>query len=128
VMVRQGRHCGAFVDERGKYCGEFWTGDVRSVVPYSGTPVEPGGFHHVAFVVDMAGGVAKIYVDGHVRGRKSFDAALGPLDYRDAPWRIGCSSPEYPRYNWPMNGLIDDVRLYERALSSEEIRRLSLAP
>ena len=36
------------------------------------------------------------------------------------------TTPEIGRRgtNWPFNGLIDDVRIYNRALSPDEIRRL----
>ena len=79
-------------------------------------------------IPQIGAGESRTYRILHVErpaAEKRFDPAQGAYDYAEAPWRIGCASPTYPKFNWPMRGLIDDVRLYDRALSADEVRSLS---
>ena len=77
-------------------------------------------WHHVAFVVDSQGG--RLYVDGNETASKLWKGSAGapstlkPLDLGRYP---GTSTPFLP-------GRLDDVRIYSRALDTDEIRDLSL--
>ncbi|MBC8230000.1 LamG domain-containing protein [bacterium] len=72
-----------------------------------------GEWVHVAFTND--GTTAKIFINGEevVAGDM-----LGTLNANDDPWRIG---QDCERENYIFAGLIDDVRLWNRALSANEI-------
>ena len=74
----------------------------------------PGEWVFLAVVYDQDAGTAKLYVNGQVY---EGTGVLGPgHDY----FRIG-SNPSYGEY---FSGVIDDVRIYDRALSDAEIRNL----
>ncbi len=91
---------------------------------FSGTaetwpPTEPvlpdGDWHHAAIVQDGAAGTYALYVDG-VNQNVPFaiPATTGAGDL----WIGGADNGEY------FQGLIDDVRIYNRALSSSEVNAL----
>lgn len=79
--------------------------------------IADGRWHHIAFVVDASGG--RVYVDGELRTSRAWtgtpSASSSPM-----PFSIGY-------YNSPLggyfNGLIDEVRLWNRAKSRTELLR-----
>lgn len=75
-----------------------------------------GEWVHVAFTND--GAMAKIYINGSsvVEG-----AVPGPLKKNDDPWRIG---QDCERLNYVFAGAIDEVRLWNRALTTADIGEL----
>jgi hypothetical protein len=76
------------------------------------------GWRHVAAV--KQGGTLRLYVDGQGAAESArFDPAAFDLT-SDAPLLIGAGAGDYFR------GSLSDVRLYGRALSNEEIRRLMM--
>ena len=77
-------------------------------------------WHHVAGVFD--GGTLKIYVDGVLQDTTPYTDSIA--DEND-PLRIGANSGALNRY-W--NGLIDEVSVWSRALSQEEIEQLQTQP
>jgi len=80
------------------------------------TNVADGQWHHVAIVYD---GVEKIlYVDGQVDARKSYSQALNT---NDVNVQLGRNA-EFPSGEY--GGLLDDVRIYNRALAESEIAAL----
>ena len=81
------------------------------------TNVNDGQWHHVAGVYD--GSRLRLYVDGDEDGTA---AASGTVWTNDADVRIGSNSHKMVR-NW--DGAIDDVRVYNRALSAGEIGSLA---
>ncbi|MDD4872457.1 MAG: PKD domain-containing protein [Kiritimatiellae bacterium] len=85
-----------------------------SVSSVEGLPL--GAWKHLSGVFD--GSVLSIYVDGVLKDSSSFP---GGLKQTTSPLNIGCD------YNNPgsfFNGGIDEVRIYNRALSSNEINQL----
>lgn len=87
----------------------FLNSDVRQVSPRQ--------WHHAALVVDIAGTrTVTLYLDGKPRQRN--EGVDVPLSSQlKAPLRIGLSDQQA----WPFQGLIDDVRLYDRPLTQAEI-------
>ncbi|MHC1766691.1 MAG: immunoglobulin domain-containing protein [Verrucomicrobiia bacterium] len=75
---------------------------------------------HLVLIVNRAENSAKFYVDGAPAGQISKSYQLVPTDARD-PINFGYSNngPD----EWA-NGLLDDVRVYSRALSEGEVRTL----
>lgn len=81
------------------------------------TGVEDGKWHYIVGVYD--GERACLYVDGVL---DMAIPATGPMRTDDFEVLIGQSSENLLHRQW--NGLIDDVRVYERALSREEVIEL----
>ncbi|MHC4506636.1 MAG: LamG domain-containing protein, partial [Planctomycetota bacterium] len=82
-------------------------------------PVDDGRWHHVAGVYD--GTRTYLYVDGKVDASTRTSGAIQATDY---PVCIGHNAQQEGRQ---FRGLIDDVRIYTRALSSDEMRALAEA-
>ncbi|XXY44870.1 protein kinase [Sorangium sp. So ce269] len=84
----------------------------------SGAFVADGSWHHIAVTVDrraVDGGT--FYVDGAAAGRFDPTSRPGSLDNR-APLRIGSRSSSESGF---FRGVVDEVALYRRALSPEEV-------
>jgi hypothetical protein len=77
----------------------------------STTVVTDGNWHYLAYTFD--GNVIKLYVDGKVENTQ---AISGTLFKYSKPLHIGQEN------NFYFNGSIDEVRIYKRALTAEEIR------
>ena len=85
--------------------------------PASGNPILPvGEWAHVAVTFDKT--TAKFYVNGAMTGQGAF--SFGPN--REASMHIGCCDVNGSN---PFNGAIDEVRLYDTALTDAEVRALA---
>jgi hypothetical protein len=82
---------------------------------YSNTPVETDVWYHVAVTRDSGSNI-NFYVNGVWDGGGS---AVN-VDNTGINYRIGTINTGH----WPFNGIIDDVRIYERVLSLREIQQL----
>jgi len=81
---------------------------------YGVTPVDDGQWHHVAWVYD--GAMNYLYVDGEV---DATEESTGQITVSSYPLYIGDNSQATGRF-W--NGLIDDLMIFNTALSQEEIQ------
>ncbi len=75
-------------------------------------------WHHAAGVLDTTARQASLYVDGSV---DASSPSMGQINASDDPFYIGENSGAGSRY---FGGLIDDVRIYNRALSQDEVRQI----
>lgn len=76
----------------------------------------PGQWTHLAAVHDGEEGVQSIYVNGRLDSEQAL-APGGRLQPNDNPLRLGVDSQGGSRFK----GLMDEVRIYDRALSPREI-------
>lgn len=90
----------------------WWGNDV------SGGTVTAGNFHHVAATYD--GSTRVLYVDGLEVSRNTPNSSNNSIF---ANFAIGFTAPSYSEY---FQGVIDDVAIYKKALTSSEIISLSL--
>lgn len=102
------------------------TGDVgqSKLTVSSGAALDPGVLHHLAFVYDSAG-PEQIYIDGVVQ--ISEDVVTGTLHVNEQPVRIGAYIWDPAGYQKYLDGSIDDVRIYNRVLTADEIEALANA-
>ena len=87
------------------------------------TEWEGGVWYHLAATYDENTGIGKSYVDGVLKSDIAEDgatrakgAAFGPLEANDNDLLIG-------KYNDTFNGIIDEVVIYNRVLTEEEIKQ-----
>ncbi|MDH7599059.1 MAG: AbfB domain-containing protein [Sedimentisphaerales bacterium] len=80
----------------------------------------PAGWHHVAAVIDGAARTMRIYVDGEVVASGTTAVLPKDLGVTTQNW-LGRSQWSGDGY---YQGLIDDFRIYNKALSTSEIRYL----
>jgi hypothetical protein len=82
---------------------------------YNSTPA--AGWHHAAYTYDYSSGSQVLYFDGVAVASGNVN---GPIAYDARPFQIG-SDIEYGSQFGFFKGLIDEVALYDRALSASEI-------
>jgi len=75
-------------------------------------------WHHVAATYDLENG-GRIYIDGVEDGN---NPDLGGVQMNEMPFLIGENPEALGRF---FDGLIDDVRIYDRALSADEVSELT---
>jgi len=104
--------------EPGKIVARFGTGVVGDHV-YSKNALNDGLWHHVTLVFNDDLENYSLYIDGALDSVRNEDASWKPA-ISDAPLIIGV----WPWYNAYFKGKIDDLRMYDRALSSVEVNSL----
>jgi len=94
--------------------GHFGLGDVKSTAN-----VQDDRWHHVAGTMRQSGSdyIYSIYVDGKLDNIATNSTGLTPTGNG---WAIGA------RYDgtWGYRGLVEDVRIYDRALSASEVQAI----
>lgn len=78
----------------------------------------PGGWHHVAVTIDSADRTARLYLDGVAVGSGVLDVLPSDLGETSQNW-LGRS--QYGA-DARLNGALDDFRIYQVALSAEQIQ------
>ena len=87
----------------------------------------PARFYHVAGTVDTEAGIGALYVDG-LKVKEATWTKAAMRDYGGERWRAGVCFPTSKR-NWgPSKGILDDVRLWSRALTAAEVKSLYESP
>ncbi|WP_447971265.1 LamG-like jellyroll fold domain-containing protein [Nitrospira sp. M1] len=82
-----------------------------------------GNWHHIAFTFDDAGNTQALYIDGVLAA--SGNATESITYTQGANTRIGANSSDTDN-DFDFNGLIDEARIYDRALTATEIANLAL--
>ena len=93
----------------------FWTNWPSTAVKVYSNPIEKNSWHHV--VATFTGGTVKIYVDGALKNSQQISISKLKL----GNGRILRFGENQPGGNEFYNGLIDDIRIYNRTLSAPEI-------
>jgi hypothetical protein len=115
----------------GDYQGQSWrnktTFECANCSITSKTPVVDGQWHFIAGSYD--GRVMKLYIDGKMDVKMDVSKKTGkpvPMKHNDNVLMIGrLAALEPPPYDHPFfDGLIDELRLYNRVLSDEEVMAL----
>lgn len=122
IVSKEGYHLGLIYGAGGEFLMEHWLdGPTYTGAGTFGTSYPPGRFYHVAGVVSRADGTIKIYVDGVLAGTGTFSPGSAARDYGSSRWRIGISGPGASEWGHAADAVIDDARVYNRALSAEEL-------
>jgi len=85
-------------------------------------PATNTNWYHVAATYD--GSTMKLYVNGNLEASKSFTSSI---TYDSSiPWTIGSTAAPYRALAFPrtFNGVIDEVEIFNRALSQAEIQAI----
>jgi hypothetical protein len=92
-------------------------------VSLSSTPNEISalGWHHIAVSIDGVAGIGKLYLDGNLVSTGN-SSSISKLNYEGSNLTIG--NINGGRCDW-FGGKIDDLRLYNRALTPSEITYLA---
>jgi RNA polymerase sigma factor (sigma-70 family) len=108
---------------RGQRCQNKTTFECAGCSITSKTLVVDGKWHFIAGTYD--GQTQKLYIDGKLDNQWKTEKTV-PMKHNDVDIHIGSLAvPEAPPYNEPFfDGLIDEIRLYNRVLSDEEVQEL----
>ena len=94
-------------------------GGSTAVTHHSQNTVNDGEWHHVVGVINGDEKKLMIYIDGNLSG--TYTSYTNPIDYTSVDEiYIGA----FDATNVPFNGKIDEVRIYNKALSSSEVSTL----
>ncbi|BBB28359.1 DUF4347 domain-containing protein [Neptunomonas japonica] len=102
--------------------GFFYDGSSYQFIE-SNISLSDGNWHHIAFSFDDVSNTQKLYIDGAVVGSATLTSSITYTGWFGES-RIG-AHPNDGDANFDFNGLIDDARIYTRALSSDEIFNLA---
>ena len=87
----------------------------------SQTQASVGEWYHVVSIFDS--GLAQIYVDGLIEA--SWNTGYGSLFSSDVSLLLGAETTDHPSAGGiPLDGSLDDVYIYDRALSPSEVQTL----
>jgi hypothetical protein len=81
------------------------------------TRLQPGTWYHIAATYD--GSNARIYINGNEEGMSN--PVTGPLSSSGEPVRLGYKAADNIDFT---NGMIDEVQIYDTALSQQQVMRL----
>jgi len=106
----------------------FWHDDFSNIRPElngpnnkaqaTALPPPDNEWHHVAFTWEDVTDAIIIYINGEVVGTGTF---IGPLGVAQTELRILAYNGDAQERDRYFNGMADDVRIYDKALSQEEI-------
>jgi hypothetical protein len=100
---------------------ELWTGSVGEIS--TSFSVRDGTWHHVVMVGNVNS--QSLYVDGQLIGSRSGTIQQSWWNYSFIGTGYDDTIRGFPSNSWHyFNGLIDDVRIYNRALSASEVATL----
>ncbi|RKU06632.1 hypothetical protein C6501_18605, partial [Candidatus Poribacteria bacterium] len=94
---------------------QFWTGVGNKWAPITGPDINLGEWDHLAGT--LADGKQKFYVNGEFVGET--DSAISLNSKQE--FLIGAGANERANHEYLFKGIIDEVRVYNRALSEAEI-------
>lgn len=122
IVSKQGYHIGLIYNSAGGFAMEHWIGSPLSWVGASSAEsYPPDRFYHVAGVVSRTNGTVQLYVDGVLVGTSAFTPGTAALELGSSQWRIGVSGPGATEWGHAADAVVDDARIYNRALSAEEL-------
>ena len=119
-------NCSAFISifaikGNGVLRAELWTGSIGEIsTPFS---VRDGNWHHAVIVGNV--NTQSLYVDGQLINSRSGTIQQSWWLYSFIGTGYDYTNRSFPYNGWHyFNGLIDEVRIYNRALSADEIKAL----
>ncbi|MYF55268.1 hypothetical protein F4083_00260 [Candidatus Poribacteria bacterium] len=100
-----------------------WVGVVTSSLS-EGKSVNDGAWHHVGLIWEHQNGAVKLFLDGKIVA----EGTLMPNEpLADDVLRLGFTAENFPEQSPWFEGRIDEMHLYSRALSLDEMQKLYTA-
>ncbi|MBS1496154.1 MAG: T9SS type A sorting domain-containing protein [Bacteroidetes bacterium] len=107
------------VNTNGGYFYSSWIMNDPGFTSYSQitAPLNVGDWHYVVTTFDNVSKLHKLYVDGFLRASNTFNSTIG---YDNSKMYIGAAL-ENNALNFPMDGELDDIKIYDGALTAQQI-------
>jgi hypothetical protein len=130
IVLKTGLHEGLSLAGNGFVMGHWMgTNPDYYAAGYGTSTAVAGAWHHLAGVVDMSNHEVRLYVNGSpppFNQSATFPAGVSAwAGYASEPWLIGINNPAGGGARYQADGTVDDVRIYDRVLSSAEIQTLA---
>ena len=125
ILTKRGYHLGLYYSYANRFGMSMYLNGNVAVGPESAEVFAPGQFHHVVGVVNRAARETKIYVNGVFQNAVRWPSQDASYNWGANAWKIGIAAPGAYSWRWAANGIVDEVRIYNRALSGAEIASLS---
>jgi hypothetical protein len=126
ILIKPGWHIGLFYSPAQQLVAcHYLTGDV---ILCAGAPAKAnptGTFYHAAMVFTRKTGLLRLFVNGQFVSSTACAPNTAARDFGQERWRIGCSRAGAATDRWTAKGVVDEVRIYDRALLASEIRALA---
>ena len=122
-VISLGDYVNLRLDQGGKVKGSFNDGVSFRFTEYV-TTLAGTGWHYIAYSVDAANDVQVLYLDGTAVATTSYTGAISWASAGGANSFIGKHGNGSTAYDF--NGMIDDARVYNRALTGAEITALQV--
>jgi hypothetical protein len=118
--LKYGEHGDAFTFLVDSYDG------VRNYIDWAPVGgVEINIWYHLVGVMDYTNNQMELYVNGDLKGTADWQGEpMNEVVYT----AIGCATEWVPNMTHFINGQIDELRIYDRVLSEEEVRELYIIP
>jgi hypothetical protein len=132
IVIKTGYHEGLSFNDQGWFVFEHWVLDATAAPQDKWlsdfVARATGQWYHVAGVVDRTNGVSRLYVNGALTATSNpipwAELANAPArEFGTSTWKIGIANPS-AGYEWQADGMIDDVRFYDRVLTLAEIQAI----
>lgn len=124
LAMKNGMICGLGYTYEQKFRMAHPFSDGSILQAYSANTFGSGSFHHVVVVVKRATGNVALYVNGQLESSQSFTPNKEAFEQGTSTWKLGIASPGSGTYKFAADGTLDDVRIYNRALTAQEIAQL----
>jgi hypothetical protein len=127
IAGRSGWTLGLHLTHEGRFFMQHFLADHQPQTADSSAIVVPGRWYHLVGMVSRRLGRTWLAVDGTVVPSPATwtPGSAGNTYVADQPWIIGISTPHDTACRWPAQGIIRDVRLYERVLDGHEVLGLA---
>ena len=121
VVMKRGYHFGLVFSSTNRFGMAMFLADGTNVgIETTGT-YAPGRFYHVTGIVDREKKQTRIYVDGQLAGTRYWSSGAPPMNLAGNPWMMGIGAPGASTYRYAANAIVDEVRMYNRCLSEDEV-------
>lgn len=124
ILIKPGHHLGLSYSSAQQFHMDHWI-DKGNAGVRTAAVFPPGRFYAVVGVVDREQGKTRLYVDGTLEATRPWAAGSAAHAFGTSAWRIGLAATSNPQFRWGAKGVIDDVRIYARALADKEVAELA---
>lgn len=132
IVIKTGWHTGIHYNSNGEFVFENWGADANADgspewlgVGTWGISHAAGQWYHLCGVWNRSAGSAQIWVNGVMEGSRSdVPPAAAMYEYGGTTWKVGIAGPGFTDYRWAVQGAVDDLRFFNRALSANEVAEL----
>ncbi|HLY74353.1 MAG TPA: LamG-like jellyroll fold domain-containing protein, partial [Planctomycetota bacterium] len=125
ILAKSPSHEGITYNADQKFVMDHVLANGTVVSAVSATVFPPGNYYHVAGVVSRSEGAVRIYVNGRQEGTGAFTAGGQAKDFKNETWKIGIAAPGGGAQRLSADGIVDDVRVYNRALQSADLKTIA---